>query len=270
MKVITEAILRDELRAVQPESYKVPEGKMLSPAAREYLQQRKIKIDLTAMKLRYNPVSEANEASEKTKAATVPSGHSEITDHGCVGRFTDFETGAYYNEKPEYMTHLHGSELVPKDHPKIIFRGKLDSTQALAVLDQAVIKESGGSTNLIKDIGEILSVMRNIMRCEVTNEPFPNDSVLGLTYAELRARSHDPMKYYSIKQMVLPDHTLGKEYALLNQLRTSIREVEVSAAVAFKIKGGYERKDIIEGLNRLSSAIHVMMCMYLAGDYQTM
>ena len=79
-----------------------------------------------------------------------------------------------------------------------------------------------------------------------------------------------PMKYYSIKQMVLPDHTLGKEYALLNQLRTSIREVEVSAAVAFKIKGGYERKDIIEGLNRLSSAIHVMMCMYLAGDYQTM
>ena len=67
MKVITEAILRDELRAVQPESYKVPEGKMLSPAAREYLQQRKIKIDLTAMKLRYNPVSEANEASEKQK-----------------------------------------------------------------------------------------------------------------------------------------------------------------------------------------------------------
>ena len=44
MKVITEAILRDELRADRPEVYVIPEGKLLSPAAREYLQQLKIKI----------------------------------------------------------------------------------------------------------------------------------------------------------------------------------------------------------------------------------
>lgn len=44
MKVITEAILRDELRADRPEVYVIPEGKILSPAAREYLQQCKIKI----------------------------------------------------------------------------------------------------------------------------------------------------------------------------------------------------------------------------------
>lgn len=44
MKVITEAILRDELRASKPETYVIPEGQILSPAAREYLQQLKIKI----------------------------------------------------------------------------------------------------------------------------------------------------------------------------------------------------------------------------------
>ena len=44
MKVITEAILRDELRASVPETYTVPEGKILSPAAREFLQQNKVKI----------------------------------------------------------------------------------------------------------------------------------------------------------------------------------------------------------------------------------
>ena len=44
MKVITEAILRLELKATEPEVYYIPEGKILSPAAREYLQQRKIKI----------------------------------------------------------------------------------------------------------------------------------------------------------------------------------------------------------------------------------
>ena len=44
MKVITEAILRDELRDTQIETYVIPEGKILSPAAREYLQQNKVKI----------------------------------------------------------------------------------------------------------------------------------------------------------------------------------------------------------------------------------
>ena len=44
MKVITEAVLRQALRASGPETYYIPDGKILSPAAREYLQQRKIKI----------------------------------------------------------------------------------------------------------------------------------------------------------------------------------------------------------------------------------
>ena len=44
LKAITEDFLRLELRNAQPETYYVPEGKILTPAAREYLQQRKIKI----------------------------------------------------------------------------------------------------------------------------------------------------------------------------------------------------------------------------------
>lgn len=44
MKVITEAILRDELRASKPETYVIPEGQILSPAAREYLQQLKSRL----------------------------------------------------------------------------------------------------------------------------------------------------------------------------------------------------------------------------------
>ena len=54
MKVITEAFLRDELRMETPEVYIVPDGKILSPAAREYLMQRKIKIKLPKQ-LRFNP-----------------------------------------------------------------------------------------------------------------------------------------------------------------------------------------------------------------------
>ena len=44
VKAITEDFLRVELRNTQPEVYYIPEGKILTPAAREYLQQRKIKV----------------------------------------------------------------------------------------------------------------------------------------------------------------------------------------------------------------------------------
>ena len=81
------------------------------------------------------------------------------------------------------------------------------------------------------------------------------------------SQSHNPMKYYNIKQMVLPDYTMGTEYAMLNKLRTSIRETEVAACQAFHDGKKYIRTDIIEELNRLSSALHIMMCRHLAGWY---
>ena len=42
--------------------------------------------------------------------------------------------GGYYDEKPEHMTQLEGNVLVPKTHPRITFRGKLDTLQAQAIL----------------------------------------------------------------------------------------------------------------------------------------
>ncbi|MCD8499300.1 MAG: ATP-binding protein, partial [Clostridiales bacterium] len=74
------------------------------------------------------------------------------------GRFVDFETGSFYLEKPEHMTHLHGNVLVPKNHPRIVFRGKLDSLQAQIVLAQAILAETAPkeSPRLIEDLGGIL------------------------------------------------------------------------------------------------------------------
>ena len=164
------------------------------------------------------------------------------------------------------MTQLYGNELVNKDDPRIVFRGKLDSTQSLVVLAQAVIHENGCQT-LVDDLNDILRHLRELMRCDVLAEDVPEMSTIGLSHAELRERSHDPMKFYKIKQMLLPDYTMGINYAYLNQIRTQIRETELSACTAFRDGGKYKRRDIIEELNRLSSALHIMMCKYLAGDY---
>ena len=146
-------------------------------------------------------------------------------------------------------------------------RGKLDSLQALVVLDQDQIAQ-GGCQKLVDDLGNILGVLREMMRCDVLDEAFKNETIIGLTHAELRERSHNPQKFFGVQYMQLPDYTMGRDYALLNQLRAAVRETEVAATEAFRVGNKYTRKDIIEELNRLSSAIHIMMCMYLAGQYR--
>lgn len=254
MKVITEAVLRDELRNKEPEFYYIPEGKILSPAGREYLQQRKIKIAPKG--------AEPREGEE-----SVPESMRQ-TPEPLKPNYIDFESGAYYTDKPEHMCQLYDNVLVPKSHPRILFRGKLDSIQSQIVLDQAILAESGAGQKLLKDLDGILSVLREIMRCDVLNESFCNDTIIDLNHRELREQSHNPMKYFQIKQMTLPSYQMGSRYAILNRLRSSVREVEVAAALAFTENKRCSRPDILEALNRLSSALHIMMCRYLAGMYQ--
>ena len=257
MKVITEAILRDELRASNCETYYIEAGKLLSPAAREYLQQRKIKIAYAGKDdSEKTAVSDARIPDKKPEQSIVPG-----------AKFVDFETGAFYTEKPEHMTHLYDNVLVVKNHPRILFRGKLDSLQALIVLDQAMLAEKEENKKVISDLTEILNILRALMRCDVLNEDLGSSTILGLTHKELRERSHDPMKFYNVKQMTLPDYHMGKTYAMLNQIRVAVRETEVAAAEAFRIGTKCTKPDIIEELNRISSSIHIMMCKYLAGQY---
>lgn len=253
MKVITEALLRQELKADTPETYYIPQGKILSPAAREYLQQRKIKISKEPP-----PVEKKAEPEQKNNEPVLAQP---------IAKYVDEETGAFYTEKPEHMTHLYGNILIPKGHPRILFRGKLDSLQAQIILVQANLAETAGNEKLIKDLQDIVTVLREMMRCDALGETFRNEMLIGLTHKELRERSHDPMRFFHIEYMKLPDYSLGKTYAMLNGLRTQIRETEVAANMAFRDGKKCTNPSIVEELNRMSSAMHIMMCMYLAGMY---
>lgn len=288
MKAITEEILRYELRSSQPEVYIIPEGKILTPAAREYLQQRKIRFEKEGgytytHQLKAPVRTDQPQAADavppstprKAVATKVPPpeevqipGQPQEQASVPKPKYVDYETGAFYFEKPEHMTQLFGNKLVCKDHPRILFRGKLDALQASVVLAQAMIQAQGGSGKLIEELSDILKHLREMMRCDVLDEELCPETTIGLTHAELREQSHNPMKFYNVKQMVLPDYSMGVEYALLNKLRTDIRETEVAACVAFHTGKTFARGDIIEELNRLSSALHIMMCRYLAGLYQ--
>ncbi len=254
--MITEARIRAELKDERPAVYYIAEGKLLSPAAREYLQQIKVEIDYEknrSERERYGDVEKPKQTKDDAKPVAPRR-----------AAYIDYESGASYDKKPEHMTQLFANQLVYKSHPRILFRGKLDKLQADVVYAQAMIAQTERSEWLLADLTNILNTLREMMRCEVLDEPFEVEKIIGLTSDELRDRSHHPMKYYKIKSMMLPDYTMGVNFALLNALRASVRELEVLAVKAFKNGRAVERADILKVLNRLSSAVHIVMCKYLS------
>ena len=81
----------------------------------------------------------------------------------------------------------------------------------------------------------------------------------------LHAVSHHPLKYLGHDHL-LPEADQGALVARLNLLRAQIREAELYAADVYIVRDfTVSRPDIMQGLNRLSSAVYVLMLLtYLA------
>ena len=162
--------------------------------------------------------------------------------------------GAVLREKPEQMTHLHGNLLVPKTHPRIRFRGTVDTLEAELLLCQLKASEK-----LRRDLGEILELSRRLIRCEVLEEPVPEGKLCGLTEAEQRRRSHRPQEFYGQVHFA-PAVTDGEVILELNRCRCAARAAELAAAAAFTDENGNAvRTDILRALNRMSSMIYILM-----------
>ena len=196
-------------------------GDTLTPGARDWLSRERIEI--------------------------LPSEAAKITRYRLLN-------GAELDRKPEHMTHLHGNVLVPKTHPRIAFRGAMDSLEAELMLCQLNISQS-----LQKYLEEILSLARMLIRCEVMEEPVPTGDLCGLTEAEQRSRSHRPQDYYG-QPHFMPEAADGPQILWLNRCRCAARSAELAAARAFTDRNGCAcRSDILQALNRMSSMLYILM-----------
>lgn len=175
--------------------------------------------------------------------------------------------GRRFQEKPEDWTHVDQKHLVPKDHPRIQFRGQIDLLQAKIVRTQVELTERGADAKLVGELQSVLDLLRQIIRCEVLDEPLPSEDVIGLTPEELRRQSHDPQGFFGVEYMKLPDKSMGFVYATLNELRAQVRVAETAAVAAFKSRTTPVQRQILQTMNRLSSAFHILMCRELAGRY---
>lgn len=174
-------------------------------------------------------------------------------------------SGAMLTEKPEHMTHLRGNVLVQKDHPRIVFRGMLDSLEAeLLLCGRTALDE--GQTRTAENLREILDYVRGLMRCDVLEEPVKDAPLCGLTAAELRERSHNPQIFYD-QPHFMPAASDCRTLLALNRLRTQVRQTELAAYAAFKdMDGGVTRPDLLQALNRLSSLVWILMIQMKKGD----
>jgi ethanolamine utilization cobalamin adenosyltransferase len=237
MRVITEIELREKYKKMEFTSFVLPKGCRLTPSAAQFLNERKIQI------IKEEEVEQKND--EKIKP------EKEIAEP---------------KQKEEYMTHLRGSTLVPKNHLVIKFRGKLDTLEALLIL--AIIEvENIGYFELARDLRDLLDYSRQIMKAEVKEETLPPLKIRGWSHQEIRERSHYVKKYYDINHFT-PQPGHGKLIATLNLIRTQCRELELAAIDAFYSELEVKREDIIQALNRFSSFVYVLMAQVLSGKYK--
>ena len=162
-------------------------------------------------------------------------------------------SGGYVEEKPEHMTHLNAQVLVPKTHPRILFRGAMDTLEAELILAQVAAPGMQGT------LQEILDLARRILRCDVLEEPLPEGKLCGLTEQEQRQRSHRPQDFYG-QPHFMPSAADGQAMACLNRARCTAREAELKAVAAFSDREGLPtRPDILRALNRMSSMLYILM-----------
>lgn len=161
-------------------------------------------------------------------------------------------TGGYFREKPEDMTHLWADILVKKSHPRILFRGAVDTLEAELLLAQV-------ETGLKEPLQEALNAARELIVADVLEKKMEESLLGGMNEEQLRKRSHFPQEYYG-QPHFMPQAEDGIKILRLNRCRCAARHAELQAVQTFADRDGKcLRPDIVQALNRLSSYLYLLM-----------
>ena len=245
--ILTDVELRAHWYRTQDRCYTVAPGTYVTPAAQDFIREHQIQLHFAA------PVPE--------NMTVTP-----IPVRAGKAKYVDYATGAALDHKPEHMTHLRGNLLVSKKHPRIVFRGRLDSLMAQIISIQTAAAEEG-KEKLAQELEELLGYLRLMLAAEVKDDPLEPIRLLGMDSSQIRQCSHHVKEHIGIDHPI-PHYKMGKLCASLNELRTQVRETELIAVNAFEYDTPDARGDIIEGLNRLSSCVYILFCRAAAGYYE--
>ena len=176
------------------------------------------------------------------------------------------ECGQPVISKPEHMTQLDGNHFASKTTPRLVFRGRVDSLNAMLLLTASMSRRFE-LPELALQLDILTAYCREIMSAEYHWRPVSELMLMGKSAEELHEISHWPDKYLGIQHLVpgAHDHEI---LHWLNLLRTQSREVEITALQAFpasEIEPTSVGAGLARAFNRLSSAIYVLELYFQSG-----
>ncbi|WP_414733940.1 cobalamin adenosyltransferase [Acetobacterium carbinolicum] len=252
MNLITEDGIKKIIKSgesITDSELRLPLKSMLTPSAKSVLADHKLKLVLIDDDIEKNLTTSVMENAGVMAAKKI-------------GKF-NLESGGFLDEKPEHMTQLYGNLLVGKDHKRIKLRGEVDVLMGEIMKVQIRANELQ-LTDLVSDLQEVFDNIGELSRSEVLNEALVTSKILGFNQQEIRDMSHNPKKYFGHEHLFNITYELGEIPILLNSLRALIRKAEIACYEGFKLADGtVGRIDLIQGYNRLSSVMYIIIFKHL-------
>lgn len=167
-------------------------------------------------------------------------------------------------DKKQHMTILHGKDMCRKDDPRICFRGELDGVMA-CVAYGAALAQKDGNDSLSASLSDVNRCLMLIMSAHYKNDGAPLDlpKINGRDMEEIHEISHDPVRHFGHYHFI-PKPEYGPALSWLNVIRTRVRDAERALVACYE---GEPDENICRAINRVSSALFVMMCEENARHY---
>jgi ethanolamine utilization cobalamin adenosyltransferase len=272
---VTEIWLRENFGLDPGSEITLPENSRLTPSARSLIGERKITV---------NHINDAGEVPAAACPAGDKSGQSfrrtpkqtpdktilkdrenkrvnPLTGAGKWSKPSCLMCRQVVSEKPDTLTHLNMDTLVPKNDPRLKLRGRLDALIAQTVLIQEEYDPQSRYPELACWLKDIRAALGNVLKAEAKGGAVEPMAMGAMDEKTIHAVSHNPLRYIGMDHL-LPEVGHGLQTARLNLLRARIREAELLAADIYIARDfTVTRPDIMEGLNRLSSAVYVLMML---------
>lgn len=152
---------------------------------------------------------------------------------------------------------VQGEEEIEQNNNEIpTFVGaRLDSLYAQAVYICSYARQYG-HTDILSGVEDIVRVARELLEADVDGRMPEVDHILGMEFAELRYVAQNPQEELGV-QPHMPTEYAREMTALLNLLRTQIREVEFSLLQMDQSNEISKQTQTI--LNHLVGAAYILM-----------
>ena len=189
-----------------------------------------------------NLTSDARDYLTRERIEILPASEAKPDRYRLLG-------GGYMEGKPEHMTHLNAEFLVEKTHPRIVFRGAVDTLEG-----ELLLAAANATGEIRSQLEEALAYTRTLLRNEVLDEPVKAEPLGGMDEKTLRERSHRPQEFYGVPHF-MPASTDSLLLLQVNKARCLARNAELHAVAAFPTG----RDDLLRAFNRLSSFLYLIM-----------